>query len=228
MLAGIPMSRGRGIGILVLGLLAAARCATGGVAPGSPAPAAPRPAPPLEGAWEGILDVDATTHVRAVLHLVDAASRWTATFDSPDQNGFGIPARNVRVTGNRVHAEVPDVPFSYDATLDGDRLVGTLDWKGRPLPLNLARRGAPAANTLAPPTAVPAAAEGIWSGALDINGIQLRLVFKVRQAATGRRFATATTSPSVSCPASTTCSRPPRPARPPSTRRSTRPCRPRS
>jgi alpha-beta hydrolase superfamily lysophospholipase len=176
------MSKGWGPWILVPSLLAAVGCATG--AP-RPAPPGPRVAPPLEGTWEGTLDVDATTHLRAVLHLRSAAAGWTATFDSPDQNGFGIPAKNVVVTANHVHAEVPDVPFSYDAGLDHDRLAGTLNWKGRPLALDLARRGAAAAAAVPPPAPVPPAAEGIWSGALDINGIQLRLVFKIRHAATG-------------------------------------------
>jgi alpha-beta hydrolase superfamily lysophospholipase len=176
------MSKGWHVRILVPALLAAVGCATGRARPASPAA---RPLPPLAGTWEGILEVDATTHARAVLHLAYGAPGWTATFDSPDQNSFGIPAKTVVVTDNHVHAEVPDVPFSYDATLDGERLRGTLDWKGRPFALSLARRASLAPTAGAPPTPVPAAAEGIWSGALDINGIQLRLVFKIRRAATG-------------------------------------------
>lgn len=183
MLAGASMSKGWCLRVLLPALLAGVvGCATGGARPAAPAA---RPLPPLAGAWEGILDVDAATRLRAVLHLTSGASGWTATFDSPDQSGFGIPAKNVVVTGNRVHAEVPDVPFSYDATLDGDRLRGTLAWKGRLFALDLSRRGAAAPTAGAPPTPVPPAAEGIWSGALDINGIKLRLVFKIRRAATG-------------------------------------------
>ncbi len=184
------MLKGRGVAILVLGLLTPAGCATGGARSAAPAPAAARSARPLEGTWEGVLEVDAATHARAVLHLVYAAPGWTATFDSPDQNSFGVPARNVVVAGDRVHAELPDVPFSYDASRDGDRLIGTLNWKGRPLALNLNRRAAAtttaasAASTTAPPAAPPAV-EGIWTGALEINGIRLRLVVKIRHAATG-------------------------------------------
>ncbi|HEY4394202.1 MAG TPA: alpha/beta fold hydrolase [Polyangia bacterium] len=170
--------------------LLAGGCATGKARPAASASAA---VPPLAGTWQGVLDVDATTHLRAILHLVHAASGWTATFDSPDQSGFGIPARNVLVDAARVHAEVPDVPFTYDASVDGNRLLGTLSWKGRPFALNLARRAASAQAAAATPTpvppivppTVPPSAEGIWSGALDINGIRLRLVLKIRHVATG-------------------------------------------
>jgi uncharacterized protein len=178
------MCKGRGVAILVLGLLAAAGCATGGGRSAAPAPGAARSVPPLDGTWEGVLEVDAATHARAVLHLVYAAPGWTATFDSPDQNSFGVPAKNVVVAGDHVHAELPDVPFSYDASRHGDRLVGTLNWKGRPLALNLLRRAAATA-TSAPSPAAPPAVEGIWTGALEINGIRLRLVVKIRHAATG-------------------------------------------
>jgi len=60
------MSKGWRVRSLVPALLAAAGCATGGARPAAPAP---RPLPPLAGTWEGILDVDATTRARAVLHL---------------------------------------------------------------------------------------------------------------------------------------------------------------
>jgi alpha-beta hydrolase superfamily lysophospholipase len=167
---------------LVLGLLAAAGCATG---TRRPAAFVPRADKPLEGTWEGVLDVDATTHARAVLHLVWTAGGWRATFDSPDQNSFGIPARNVAVTADHVHAEVPDIPFSYDASATGDRRTGTLNRKGRPFALDLKKRGGGTPASVAPPVPVPAVAEGIWSGALDVNGIQLRLVLKIRHAAAG-------------------------------------------
>jgi uncharacterized protein len=187
MLGYISMCKGRGIGFLVLGLLAAEGCATRGARPA--APTAARPVPPLEGAWEGVLEVDAVTHMRAILHLVYAAPGWTASFDSPDQMSFGVPAKNVLVDTAHVHAEVPGVPFTYDATVDGERLVGTVEWKGRSFPLKLTRRAPVTTTTASPSTSAPPAqglvAEGIWAGALDIKGIQLRLVFKIRHAATG-------------------------------------------
>ncbi len=135
------MARGRIARVWVLALAAA--CA----APPPPAPAPPRAVPPLDGAWEGTLEIAPGVRVRAVLHLVYAAPGWTATFDSPDQNSFGIPARQVAVEAHHVRADLPDVPFSYDATVDGTQLIGTLVWKGRHYLLNLERR-APA-----PPTA---------------------------------------------------------------------------
>jgi alpha-beta hydrolase superfamily lysophospholipase len=148
-----------------------------------PAPAPPRPVPPLDGAWEGTLEVAAGVRVRAVLHLVYAAPGWTATFDSPDQNSFGIPAKNVAVDAHHVRADVPDVPFSYDATVDGQHLLGTLVWKGRHYVLNLEHRAAvPAPVAAAPPATPPTAIEGAWAGALEISGIRLRLVVKIKPA----------------------------------------------
>jgi pimeloyl-ACP methyl ester carboxylesterase len=172
------MWKGWGARLLVLAPLAAG-CATGAPRPTPPTPSS---APALEGAWEGVLEVDAATHPRAILHLAHGARGWTATFDSPEQNSFGVPATNVVVDAAHVHAEVPDVPLSYDASVEGNRLRGTVKWKGRSFALNLERRSASAAE---PPTSVPAAAEGIWTGALEINGIRLRLVVKIRHAATG-------------------------------------------
>ncbi len=171
------MVKGQPARFLVLGWLA-----VGCAAAPSPAPAAPHPVPPLDGVWEGTLEVAAGVRVRAVLHLVYAAPGWTATFDSPDQNSFGIPAKNVSVDPHHVRADVPEVPFSYDATVDAQRLLGTLIWKGRHYVLNLERR-APAPAVAAPPPPPPAAIAGAWAGALEISGIRLRLVVKIKPAA---------------------------------------------
>src|SRR5579871_5690493 len=171
------MVKGQTARFLVLGCLVAG-CA--GAPP--PAPGAPHPVPALDGAWEGTLEVAAGVRVRAVLHLVYAAPGWTATFDSPDQNSFGIPAKNVSVDPHHVRADVPEVPFSYDATVDAQRLLGTLIWKGRHYVLNLERR-APAPAVAAPPPPPPAAIAGAWAGALEISGIRLRLVVKIKPAA---------------------------------------------
>jgi pimeloyl-ACP methyl ester carboxylesterase len=173
------MSKGRGRGILVLGLLLGTGCAASAVLPG-PAPAAPRPEPPLAGAWDGVLQVG-ELRVRAVLNLAHGPAGWTATFDSPDQNSFGVPAKTVIVDAGHVRAELPQVPLSYEARVEGDRLVGTVIWQGRPLALELLRRGSAAAAAAETPPPI----EGIWTGALEINGIRLRLVVKIRHAATG-------------------------------------------
>jgi uncharacterized protein len=182
MLAYISMSKGRGGGFLVPCLLLATGCATGAVLP-SPAPAAPRSEPALQGAWDGVLLVGGL-RVRAVLHLAHGPGGWSATFDSPDQNSFGVPAKTVVVDAGHVRADLPELPLSYEARVDGDHLAGTIIWKGHPLPLDLWRRGSAAASAAMPPAASPAI-EGIWAGALEINGIRLRLVVKIRHAATG-------------------------------------------
>jgi pimeloyl-ACP methyl ester carboxylesterase len=164
---------------LVLGLLLGTGCAASAVLPG-PAPAAPQPEPPLAGAWDGVLQVG-ELRVRAVLNLAHGPAGWTATFDSPDQNSFGVPAKTVVVDATHVRAELPQVPLSYEARVEGDRLVGTVLWQGRPLALELLRRGSAAAAA----AQVSPAIEGTWAGALEINGIRLRLVVKIRHAATG-------------------------------------------
>lgn len=124
------------------------------------------------GDWEGNLDA---YHLRVVWHLVHAGDKWTATMDSPDQGGYGIPADEVKVKGLKLYLALDAVNMEFEGTLskDGNSIEGMFT-QGDRIPLTLTRTGgatsAPAAS--APVTASPFV--GDWAGTLNA-GMKLRL-----------------------------------------------------
>jgi pimeloyl-ACP methyl ester carboxylesterase len=116
--------------------------------PSAPGPVAAPPATALEGAWQGTLSVGAV-RLRLVIKIKHDGARkgpgaeWTATLDSIDQGARDIPIDAVTVEGDRLKLALAKIGASYDARLEGQRLVGTFKQNGAVLPLDLEKTASP-------------------------------------------------------------------------------------
>jgi uncharacterized protein len=148
----------------------------------APAVHKPRPQrtlPSLEGNWSGSLQAG-----EAVLHLVlhvskAAAGSFQATIDSLDQGVYGIEVTALTLKDSTLHFNVASAGASYEGKFLADHANIAGDWTqgGASLPLVFHRQAA-GAGAKKPSDAV-AAAEGVWQGALEGNGMRLRLQLHV-------------------------------------------------
>jgi uncharacterized protein len=148
------------------------------------APAVPKPRPQhnlpsLEGHWSGSLQAG-----EAVLHLVLHVSKASdgslqATIDSLDQGVYGIEVTALTLKGSILNFNVASAGASYEGKLSANRASIEGDWiqGSASLPL-IFHRQALGAGAKKPSDAI-VAAEGIWQGALEGNGMRLRLQLHV-------------------------------------------------
>jgi pimeloyl-ACP methyl ester carboxylesterase len=148
------------------------------------APAVHKPQPqrslsPLEGHWSGSLQAgEAVLHL--VLHVSKAADgSLQATIDSLDQGVYGIEVTALTLKDSMLHFNVASAGASYEgkfsaihATIEGDWTQGSAS-----LPLVFHRQAA-GFGAKKPSDAI-ASAEGVWQGALEGNGMRLRLQLHV-------------------------------------------------
>jgi hypothetical protein len=133
----------------------------------------------IEGNWAGSLQAG-----EAVLHLVLHISRaadgaFKATLDSLDQGVYGIEVTSLTHKNLTLQFTVSSVGVSYEgkisansAAIDGVWSQGSV---GLPLVFHRQAAGAGAKN----PSNAIVSAEGIWQGALEGNGMRLRLQLHV-------------------------------------------------
>jgi pimeloyl-ACP methyl ester carboxylesterase len=133
----------------------------------------------IAGDWTGSLQAgDAVLHL--VLHVSKAADgSFKATIDSLDQGVYGIEVTSLSQKDSTLTFNVSSVSASYEgklaanhATIEGAWTQGNIS-----LPLVFHRQAA-GAGTRKPSDAI-AAAEGVWQGALEGNGMRLRLQLHV-------------------------------------------------
>ena len=148
----------------------------------APAPTHPqaRPAPSgLEGNWSGLLQAgDAFLHL--VLHVSKTADgSYTATIDSLDQAVYGIEVSPITLKSGAVEFHVPSVSVSYEGQVSLDRrsIEGFWTQGNTSLPLVFHRQVA--GTGFRKPVDSIAPVEGVWQGALEGNGMRLRLQLHV-------------------------------------------------
>jgi len=133
----------------------------------------------IAGDWTGSLQAgDAVLHL--VLHVSKAADgSFKATIDSLDQGVYGIEVTSLSQKDSTLTFNVSSVSASYEgklaanhATIEGAWTQGSIS-----LPLVFHRQAA-GAGARKPSDAI-AAAEGVWQGALEGNGMRLRLQLHV-------------------------------------------------
>ncbi len=137
------------VGLLALGFVSAAGGPAAGGPSVPPSQAGPRPAARLDGAWVGTLHVGGLK-LRLVLKIARAAAGWTATVDSVDQHAGDIPVDTVSIVGDQLTLSLPKINASYQARIEGDRLVGTFKQNGAALPLELDKTAKPPVITARP------------------------------------------------------------------------------
>jgi uncharacterized protein len=133
----------------------------------------------LEGHWTGSLQAG-----EAVLHLVLHVSKtpdgsFKATIDSLDQGVYGIEVTSLARKDSTLHFNVSSVGASYEGRIAADHRSIEGDWTqgSASLPLVFHRQAASAAAKK--PSDAIASAEGVWQGALEGNGMRLRLQLHV-------------------------------------------------
>jgi uncharacterized protein len=136
----------------------------------------------LDGDWDGKLQAgEAVLHL--VLHLAKGPDgSIKATIDSLDQGVYGIDITSYSQKNPSLRFTVSSVSASFEGkistdhrSIDGVWTQGTLS-----LPLSFHRQAA-GAGARKPVDAI-AASEGIWQGALEGNGMRLRLQLHVSHA----------------------------------------------
>jgi uncharacterized protein len=133
-------------------------------------------APVMEGTWAGTLETGDTL-LHLVLHIARGdQDSFRATLDSLEQGVYGIEASFSR-NAAAIKIEVPSVGASFEGTLSADHhsIEGTWSQGGASLPLVFQRQlRAASTGGKRPPDAI-AAAEGVWQGVLETNGMHFRL-----------------------------------------------------
>lgn len=138
-------------------------------------PAFAQSPPDIEGSWHGAISLPTgdITLVLRVEHDEDGA--LSATLENFDQSpGRLTPVSDLEVTPERLSFRVADAGATYEGDWDETtrRWTGALT-QGAALPLEF-ERGAP------PPRPVVAGLDGVWEGVVEINGVELRQVLRVR------------------------------------------------
>ncbi len=133
----------------------------------------------LEGHWAGSLQAG-----EAVLHLVLHVSKaedgsFKATIDSLDQGVYGIEVTSLTQKDSTLHFDIGSVDASYEGKFAADHGSIEGDWTQGSVSLPLVfHRQAAGARAKKPSDAI-ASAEGVWQGALEGNGMRLRLQLHV-------------------------------------------------
>lgn len=144
--------------------------------------AAPACAEEPQGDWQGVLQLPGG-QLRVVVHIKkETGSRFSGSFDSPDQRASGIPLGSVTADDRTLAFEVPTIRARYRGTWDATQRQWKGQWnQGAALPLDLSRidRAAVSARP------VVAGLDGDWDGAIDGGAFRLRLVFHVKTTDSG-------------------------------------------
>ena len=94
---------------------------------------------PLEGTWDGTLDVGSHS-LRLSLELEHDGDLWTASIVSIDQGGAVVPVSSATLTNQRIELQLNAVGASFSGTLDDQgSLSGTWSQGGSEFPLTWTR-----------------------------------------------------------------------------------------
>ena len=142
-------------------------------------PPAAHSASTLEGHWSGSLQAG-----DAVLHLVLHVSKsddgsLKATLDSLDQGVYGIEVTSLTQKNSTLQFNVASVGASYDGKITPDHASIDGGWTQGNVSLALVFHRQAAGTGAKKPSDAIASAEGVWQGALEGNGMRLRLQLHV-------------------------------------------------
>ncbi len=115
------------------------------------APALPVDATPLDGQWEGAIDI-AGQQLGIIVKFDASSGALTATIDIPQQGAAGLPLDDVRLEGDAIHFAIGSVGAVFDGTLDGETIRGAFAQAGATGTFEIARTGEVVAAT---PTPIP-------------------------------------------------------------------------
>jgi len=136
------------------------------------------------GHWEGALSAPGT-EMSIIVELKQEANTLSGTISIPAQGLKGFALGNVKLQGQQLSFEMPNVPgnptFTGTLSADGNSLEGTMSQGGGTVPFKL-RRFSEAEAVEAAKKAVEEAAkkpESVWEGTLNAGPNSLRLIVRV-------------------------------------------------
>ncbi|RXG18298.1 hypothetical protein DSM03_101980 [Leeuwenhoekiella aestuarii] len=92
----------------------------------------------ITGDWYGALKVQGI-ELPLIFHITETDSAYTATMDSPDQKGFGIPVTTTHFISDTLKLELKNLGATYKGVLADQRISGTFIQMGNSFPLDLGR-----------------------------------------------------------------------------------------
>ena len=92
----------------------------------------------LAGEWKGTLEIQGAK-LKIIFHIQKAEDKYSATFDSPDQNAYRLPIEEVAYDEPQVNIKMPMIGAIYNGELKSDskKILGTFEQGGLSIPLNL-------------------------------------------------------------------------------------------
>lgn len=91
----------------------------------------------IEGTWNGAIELP-TVKLPFVLHVTKENNQLKATFDSPDQGGFGIEIPEIRFEENTLYLKHPQMMMTYKGVLQSNNTIkGTFMQGGQSFTLDL-------------------------------------------------------------------------------------------
>jgi len=92
----------------------------------------------LDGNWNGTLEVQGAK-LKIVFHIQKTKDMYSATFDSPYQNAYGIPVEEVVLNESNVIIKIPAIGAVFNGQMNNgnNELIGTFKQGGLSTPLTL-------------------------------------------------------------------------------------------
>jgi pimeloyl-ACP methyl ester carboxylesterase len=93
----------------------------------------------IVGAWQGFLGVSGR-QIRFVMHIDKTGSEYRSSFDSPDQNSFGLQGSKTDLVGDSILTEIKIMNAGYRGSWNGkDSIHGNFKQGNFKTPLNMKR-----------------------------------------------------------------------------------------
>ncbi len=93
----------------------------------------------FEGQWNGTLKIQ-TMELDLVFNIKKENNDYTASMDSPDQGATGIPVKTVKIDGDSLQLEIPEIGLIYKGKKIGDDFIkGLFSQHGQSFELDLKR-----------------------------------------------------------------------------------------
>ena len=136
------------------------------------------------GHWEGAISAPGT-ELGIIVELKQETSALSGTISIPAQGLKGFVLANVKLAGQQLSFEMPNIPgtpsFTGTISADGNSVEGTMNQSGGSVPFKLRRFSEAEVAEAAKKAAAEAVKkpESVWEGTLNAGPSSLRLVVKV-------------------------------------------------